>query len=220
MLGLFDSGRGGLNTVGYLRQTGDADDLLYLIDRENAPYGIKTEKEITEITIKNIDTLAKMGASAVLIACCTASTVYQSLPEEYKRISLPIIKEVAKEAKNRTRLGRIAVISTRHTAKSHAFLNELQDCEVTECDAGKLVGLIDGGLSDSTVTEADKITISEIIAPAISVGADTLVLGCTHFPALKNTIGEIARAHGVENIVDSAKIGAEALRRVKNKSDK
>ena len=68
MLGLFDSGRGGLNTVKYLIDMNEADDLIYLIDRENAPYGIKTEKEIEEITKRNIDALVGMGARKVLIA--------------------------------------------------------------------------------------------------------------------------------------------------------
>ena len=55
MLGLFDSGRGGLNTVRYLKESKDDLDLIYLIDTENSPYGIKTEKEITEITKQNIN---------------------------------------------------------------------------------------------------------------------------------------------------------------------
>ena len=219
MLGLFDSGRGGLNTVKYLIDMNEADDLIYLIDRERAPYGIKTEKEIEEITKRNIDALVGMGARKVLIACCTASTVYERLPKSYKKISVPIVKEVAKEAKKLTRLGSIAVICTKHTAASHAFRNELSGVTVTELDTGELVDMIDRGLSDATVTAADEARIKEIISPILEVGADTLILGCTHFPAIKNTVGKIAGEYGIEYIVDSAKTGADTLVRVKNQAD-
>ena len=105
MLGLFDSGSGGLNTVRYVKELSDDVDLVYLIDRENAPYGIKTEKELISITKANIDRLTDMGARRVLIACCTASTVYQELGEKYKKMALPIIDAVAKRAK-KTRFRR------------------------------------------------------------------------------------------------------------------
>lgn len=199
----------------YLIESGDGDDLVYLIDRENAPYGVKTEKEITEITKRNIEALTNMGAKKVLIACCTASTVYDLLPKEHQIRAIPIIKAVANEAKMRTRLGRIAVISTKRTADSHAFKNELSGLFVSELDTGELVRMIDGGLSDATVGEAEKSTVKRIISPILEVGADTLILGCTHFPAIKSTVEEIVREYGIENVIDSAKIGADTLRRVK-----
>ena len=181
MVGLFDSGRGGLNTVRHVRAAGDVD-LVYLIDRENSPYGIKTEKEIIDITKRNIERLSDMGAERVLIACCTASTVYDKLGGEYKEKAIPIIDAVAKAAKNSTRSGRIGVIATKRTVDSHAFRRVLSGYRTYEVATGELVGLIDGGLSDMTVTTADEARLEEMLTPVLTKDIDTLILGCTHFP--------------------------------------
>lgn len=215
MLGLFDSGRGGLNTVGYLRESGDDLDLVYLIDTENAPYGTKSEKEIVDITKSNIKALTGMGAERVLIACCTASTVHRLLPDEYKAVSIPIIDAVAGEAKRLTRSGRVGVIATEHTVRSGSFSRALAGLSVSELPLSSLVERIDNGLSDASVTDSDIRWLEELITPVLSANVDTLVLGCTHFPALAHTIGEIANRYGNIRLVDSARVGADALRKYK-----
>ena len=215
MLGLFDSGRGGLNTVRCLKESGDTDDLIYLIDTENSPYGIKTEKQITEITERNIRALVRMGAERVLIACCTASTVYYRLSDECKAMSIPIIDEVANEAKMLTRRGRIGVIATEHTVRSGAFSKALSGLYVTELALSPLVTMIDSGLSDSVASKEDISTLERMLIPMLSEEIDTLVLGCTHFPALYKTIDGIVGKYGDIRLVDSARVGADALRKFK-----
>ena len=210
MVGLFDSGSGGLNTVRYLQAAGDVD-LVYLIDRENAPYGIKTKKELIGITERNIRHLVDMGAECVLIACCTASTVYRSLGKEYREKAIPIIEAVANAAKNSTRSHRIGVIATKRTADSHAFMRALAGCKTYELALGELVGMIDSGLSDETVREDDEKRLEEMLKPLLVKDVDTLILGCTHFPSLKKTALKIASRYGVTSVVDSALIGAELL---------
>ena len=219
MIGVFDSGVGGLAALAVLRRLMPRENAVYLADRKNLPYGEKSEGELIALVSRDIERLVELGCRRVLIACCTASTVYERLPKSYKEISVPIVKEVAKEAKKLTRLGSIAVICTKHTAASHAFRNELLGVTVTELDTGELVDMIDLGLSDAAVTAADEARIKEIISPILEVGADTLILGCTHFPAIKNTVGKIAGEYGIEHIVDSAKTGADTLVRVKNQTD-
>jgi glutamate racemase len=218
VVGLFDSGRGGLNTVRYLRAAGDVD-LVYLIDRENSPYGIKTEKEIIEITKRNIDRLSDMGAERVLIACCTASTVYDKLSTEHKERAIPIIDAVAKAAKNSTRSGRIGVIATKRTVDSHAFENALTGCKAHELVTGELVGLIDGGLSDETVTADDEARLEKMLIPVLTKDIDTLILGCTHFPSLKQTIEKISSRYGAISVIDSARVGADLLIEVSRKQN-
>lgn len=213
MLGLFDSGMGGVNTVRYLKSTNDDKDLIYLIDRNNAPYGIKSEKELIEITKNNIKTLTGMGAERVLIACCTASTVHRLLPREEKEASIPIIEAVAQEAKKRSKSRRIGVIATEHTVSSHAFKYALNGCFVKEVALSPLVTLIDGGLSDLTATEEDEIMLRDMLTPVLIEKIDTLILGCTHFPALACTIGRISEEYGKIQIIDSAKVGADILRK-------
>ena len=210
MVGLFDSGSGGLNTVRYLQAAGDVD-LVYLIDRENAPYGIKTKKELIGIAERNIARLLDMGAECVLIACCTASTVYRSLGKEYREKAIPIIEAVANAAKNSTRSHRIGVIATKRTADSHAFMRALAGCKTYELALGELVGMIDSGLSDETVREDDEKRLEEMLKPILVKDVDTLILGCTHFPSLKKTALKIASRYGVTSVVDSALIGAELL---------
>lgn len=214
MLGLFDSGRGGLNTVGYLKETNDDSDLLYLIDGNNAPYGLKSEKEILEITERNVRAIAAMGAKRVLIACCTASTVYPHLSEYARSVSIPIISPIAEAAKNATRIGRIGVIATEHTVKSHAFKNTLESFSVTELSLSELVTRIDSGISDTTLTGDDEIWLENILTPVFENEIDTLILGCTHFSALVRTIEKTAKRYGDICIVDSARVGANLIRNI------
>ena len=215
MLGLFDSGRGGLNTVEHLKKTGDGDDLIYLIDGNNAPYGIRSENEITDIAKENIRLLSSMGAERVLIACCTASTVYPLLPEEYRSVSIPIINAVADAAKYATRRGRIGVIATEHTVSTRAFTRALDGYTVKEVALSELVSLIDLGLSDTTATDSDAAMLKGMLEPILKEDIDTLILGCTHFPALKSTVQKIASEYGDIRIIDSARVGADTLRKYK-----
>ena len=217
MLGLFDSGRGGLNTVKYLKDAGEDRDLLYLIDRENAPYGIKTEKEILKITEKNVKALTGMGAQAVLIACCTASTVHHLLPDEERKVSIPIIQAVANEARSVTRRGRVGVIATDRTVSSGAFTKALAGLSVTELALGELVRRIDGGLSDVTATPDDVLRIEDMLLPVLRKDIDTLILGCTHFPAIYDTVVGITAKDGDVAVIDSAKVGADTLIKFKQR---
>lgn len=211
MVGLFDSGTGGLNTVRYIKRHAPDVDLVYLIDRARAPYGIKTEGELVKIASENIERLSEMGAERVLIACCTASTVHELLPTKLQNISIPIISEVARRAEISTRIGRIGVIATPHTVNTHAFRDALTVNEVYELALPELVTMIDRGLNDATVTKDEKAHIEAMLMPLLLRKTDTLVLGCTHFPALKKTIQKLARRYGVRTVIDSAQIGAQLL---------
>lgn len=211
MLGLFDSGSGGLNTVRYIRNHLTQIDLVYKIDRNNSPYGIKTEEELIKITENNIDELVERGAKKVLIACCTASTVYEHLDNKHKRLSIPIISPIATYAKQSSQTGHIGVIATERTVRSHAFRNALPKCCVTEIAAQDLVSLIDSGLNDSNATKNDKFHLLRIVREFANKNIDTLILGCTHFPALKTTFENVCRPIGIKNIIDSAETGAKIL---------
>lgn len=211
MVGLFDSGSGGLNTVRYIKEHYPCVDLVYFIDRNRAPYGTKTKEELIGITCENIDRLIDMGAERVLIACCTASTVHKLLPTRYRDASLPIISEVAKRAECSTTMGRIGVIATNHTVNTHAFSNALPSCDVYELAIQELVEMIDGGLNDTSITDNDKMWLTKALQPILTVGIDTLILGCTHFPMLRGAIEEIAAPYGVKTVIDSARVGAEVL---------
>ena len=211
MLGIFDSGSGGLNTVRYIKRAYEDADAVYLIDRKNAPYGIKSEKELIRLTERNIDILKDMGAGMVLIACCTASTVYTKLSKRHRESAFPIIDPTAEAAARATENGRIGVIATRRTVKSRAFSELLGAFEVYESEAQSLVTDIDNGLTDDTAREQDKERLRDMLSPLITKNIDTLILGCTHFPSLIHTFEEVAYPLGVKTVINSAKEGADAL---------
>jgi len=211
MLGLFDSGGGGLNTVRYIKKNAPWIDLVYQIDRNNAPYGIKTREEIIDITQKNIKELIDRGAEKVLIACCTASSVHEDIDEECRKTSIPIISPIVKEALTTTKNRKIAVIATERTVKSHVFGNMLGEYLAGEFSTQDIVAMVDNGINDCTISEKTFERLKNMLSCLGGTDADTLILGCTHFPSLINSIGEIADGFGIKYIIDSSQIGAKAL---------
>ena len=211
MLGLFDSGSGGLNTARYVKELKPSVDLVCKIDRENAPYGTKNKSQLIGIIESNIEELAAKGASRTLIACCTASALYEELGEWHRAVSVPIIAPVASAARAVSENGRIGVIATLSTVSSHAFARALPDRAVLELEAQELVGLIDGGLCDDTAEKTDIKMLRRIVLPLARKNTDTLILGCTHFPALYDSFVRVCHPLGIKHVINSALIGARTL---------
>ena len=211
MIGVFDSGDGGLCTVETIRTLRPNADICFLADRENAPYGTKTRGEIIALTKKNIRRLSEAGANKVLIACCTASSIYPELSAEEKRIAIPIIEPTAKEALRRSRTGKIGVIATRATVLSGAFTKSVRSlrptAEVYEESAQELVSLVESGARDGALNGRTKEKIEKILSKIKRHRFDVIILGCTHFSRLKNTISDIFCC----DAVSSAEIGAEEV---------
>ena len=209
MIGIFDSGVGGIFAYNLVREAMPLEDIIYLADRKNAPYGTKTEDEILKFTKKNIQTLRNMGTKAILIACCSASTVYQRLNEEEKAIAIPIITPTARVA---AQIGeRIAVIATRHTARSGAFSREIakfSSCTVVELAEQPLVTLVEEGNRDGKISDGCGCYLKEMAERIRVTEADTLILGCTHFSHLE---GEISKLIPEVKIISPARVGAEEL---------
>ena len=214
MIGVFDSGVGGLCAYYELRRMLPREDIIYLADRKHAPYGTKTEDEILAFTKENIRILKDMGASAVPIACCSASTVYHRLDVEEREISLPIISPASRIASKDGR--RIAVIATRHTVKSGAFSREIgliSDATVIEMAEQRLVALVESGNRDGRIDSECLEYLADLTERVRMADADTLILGCTHFSHLE---GELAKRLSGVNIISPARVGAmELVRKIK-----
>ena len=208
MIGIFDSGVGGLTALAELRRLMPHTDMIYLADREHAPYGTKCEDEILALSESCIERLAKTGAEKILIACCTASTLHSRLTEGARRITTPIIAPAARAA-HRVSRGKIAVIATEATVRSHAFRRELLSvgrCEVAEYATQELVSMVEGGASDKKpLTSEQKGLLSRLLEPVRASRADTLILGCTHFPHLR---GHIAAMLPGVNLISPSREGA------------
>ncbi len=211
MTGVFDSGVGGLCAFRILRRLLPRENLVFLRDRKNCPYGEKTRTEIIEIATANIRALTALGCEQVLIACCTASTVYDLLPEWARRAAIPITAPTVMRASELTRCGRVGVIATEATVRSHAFQDMPYGITVYEAAAQPLVSIIEGGECDGNITDGTEKYLKEILAPLMEKGVDTLILGCTHFHALRGEIERIL-SEGTKRIitVSSAEVGAEA----------
>ncbi len=211
MIGIFDSGVGGICALRRVRELLPYEDVVYLADKRNAPYGTKNEDEIKELTEKNIKLLSSVGARKILIACCTASSVHHLLSEEQRAISIPIIRPTAELAANMGK--RITVIATRHTASSHAFGREIEkygECEVTELAEQELVALVEGGSRDGRVDIQCRRYLDKMKERIERTNADLLILGCTHFSHLE---GEIGRLLPKVKIISPARVGAEEIAR-------
>lgn len=215
MTGIFDSGRGGVSTLAELRRLLPKEDIILLSDRINAPYGTKDRAELIRIAEGNIRHLLSLGASRVLIGCCTASTVYPYLDDFCKSVSIPIIEPIASAAAGATKNRRIGIIATEATIRSGAFRDAILsrgEYEITELALQWLVGAIEGGLSDESFTECDRKRLENSLSGLARCGIDTLILGCTHFPSVSGLISEIL-GDGIR-LISSSYEGANYLRTI------
>jgi len=212
MIGIFDSGVGGLTALNRLRELAPMADICFLADRENAPYGTKDEKALLRLVRRDIERLREAGVSdGILIACCTASTVYDLLPREEREICVPIIKPTAKRAVKLSECGRIGVISTYATYKSAAFVNAISeydsDAFVISAPSKRLVALAEEGACDGEITPTQEKIIKEELLPFLNTDIDILILGCTHFTHIAGCIEKIL---GVKTLSASL-VGAEVM---------
>ena len=218
MLGIFDSGKGALAVLDRVRELYPSADITVLCDTENAPYGTKEQDEILAIVRRNLLRLVSAGASRVLIGCCTASTVYERLGKIERAISTPIIYPTVKAAVRTTLSGKIGVLATAATVRSHAFSDEIRrlapECTVVESAAGELVELVEGW-DGKALSEKDSDTVRNSLLPFLDGETDTLVLGCTHFPHLAEEIRRIAPEL---MLVRCDKCGAEFINPLPNES--
>lgn len=221
MTGVYDSGRGGEIALAYLRDFCPREDLVFLGDRRNAPYGTKTESELVPIIEHNLGRLYGLGCERVLIACCTASTVYPRLSEPARSRSIPIISPTAAIARSVTGVSRVAVLATRRTVESHAFAGALSGLDVLEIEASRLVTEAERGRDSESCTDSLTEYLLSKIEKVRNFGADTLILGCTHFAAFEEKIKELYRSIAKKEIitVNSARVGADiASRRIERGS--
>ncbi len=221
MIGVFDSGVGGICSYRRLKELLPDEEIVYLADKENAPYGTKDEKTILSLVKRNIKLLRGMGAHKILIACCTASGVYRMLDESEQAIATPILAPAAKEA---ARLagegGRVAVISTEFTARAHLFSSEISliDPTVTtiEIPMQILVGLVELGCKDRSLLPREARLLDKITDEIKKENVSSLILGCTHFSHLRS---ELSKRLGSIRVIDTARLGAEALAKEYSKNE-
>lgn len=211
-VGVFDTGVGGITILHELLRELPDERFVYFGDTGNCPYGVRSEREIQDLTIAAARLLLDHGAKIIVVACNTASV--SALKELRETFTLPFVGVVpaVKPAAERTRVGRVGVAATEASARGD-YLKRLiaehaNGAEVLAVGCPRLVTLVEAGQLDGPTVEA---VIREDIAPLLEAGIDELVLGCTHFPALRSVFERVA-GPGVEVIDSGAAIARQARR--------
>ena len=213
-VGVFDSGVGGLSVLREIRRELPHEDLLYVADSAHAPYGDKPSQQIEVRAIAIVEFLISQRAKAIVVACNTASGVAINMLRA--RFSVPIVamEPAVKPAVTHTLSGVIAVLATSRTIASDniAKLHERfgADVKILMQACPGLVEQVEAGDLSSDET---RTLIEQYVNPLLKQGADTLVLGCTHYPFLAPLIREIAGS-SVTIIEPAAAIARELHRRL------
>lgn len=217
-IGIFDSGVGGLCVFKEIRKHLPDESINYFADTSNCPYGSKDTSEARSLARKNIEFLLEQGCKLIVIACNTVTAVaIEDFRSEYKVPFVgmePAIKPAAQQTKTR----KIGVLATENTFNGNHFKQTqarfANDVEVILQPGNGLVELVESG---DLKGEKAKALLKKYIDPMIEKGADTLVLGCTHYPFLTETIKELT--DNSLAIIDPAHAVAAQTKRVLSESD-
>ncbi len=192
IIGVFDSGFGGIDILRDLVREIPQADFLYLGDTARAPYGTRSKEKIYQFTKEGLRFLEKKGARKKLLACNTASS--QALPLLEKRDKKlaenlsGIVEPVASYLASRD-FQRIGVIGTEATIRSNAFKKEIKkkkpEVKVFQNPAPLLVPIVEEGEQDSKIAE---LAVKKYTTPLLKKNIEVLILGCTHFGILEKTI--------------------------------
>lgn len=196
MIGVFDSGYGGLTILNEIRKRLPEYSYLYLGDNARAPYGTRSFDVIYEYTLQAVNYLHQQGCNLIILACNTASakalrTIQQRNIDPNKLRVLGVIRPTSEQAPLLTQTGHIGVLATPGTVASESYVIELQkqnpDLVVTQQACPMWVPLIESGehLAEGADYFVEKY-LTELLAGDPEI--DTIVLGCTHYPLLQTKI--------------------------------
>lgn len=212
-IGVFDSGVGGLTVLKAIQDEMPHENLVYLGDTARLPYGTKSPASIERYATQAAAKLQEQGIKLLVVACNTASAVALGALRE-ALAPLPVVGVVEPGAKAAVAAhpgGKHLVLATEATVRlgayRHAIIERDPDASVREQACEMLVSLAEEGWSDGDIARA---IVRRYLREADGESADTIILGCTHFPLLKDTIQDVV-GHGV-SLVDSASTTAGVVR--------
>lgn len=218
-IGVFDSGVGGLSVLREIRAALPHESLLYVADSGHVPYGDKSQAYIRQRSLALSRFLLEQGAKAIVIACNTATAAAAGLLRAIFDVPIVAMEPAVKPAVTATRSGVIGVLATVGTLRSAQFAALLdrfgRGVEVVTQGCPGLVEQVEAGDLDGPATRA---LIERYTAPLVSRGADTIVLGCTHYPFLRPLIADVVGPDVA--LIDTGAAVARQLRRVLESSDR
>ncbi len=202
-VGIFDSGLGGLTVLKELCTMLPYENIAYFGDTARVPYGIRSPETVTRYSFECVKFLLQQEIKILVVACNTVSSI--SLPEIANAVEVPVIGVIqpgARAAALATRNGKVGIIGTEATIKSKAYSKAIEslskEIQVYEHPCPLFVPLVEEGWTDDIIAF---LIADKYLASIKEHGVDTLVLGCTHYPLLKNVI---QKAMGSVALIDSA----------------
>ncbi|MDO8312576.1 MAG: glutamate racemase [Sideroxyarcus sp.] len=212
VIGVFDSGVGGLSVLHHIRRTLPRERLIYIADSAHVPYGDKSASYIEQRSLILTRFLVSQGADAIVIACNTATAA--AVASLRSQFSIPIVgmEPAVKPAVAASKSGVVGVLATVGTLESARFAALLEkyagDVEILTQGCPGLVEQVELGELNSAKT---RDLVERYTAPLLARGADTLILGCTHYPFLAPLIREVVGAN--ITLVDTGAAVARQLQR-------
>jgi glutamate racemase len=211
-IGVFDSGVGGLSVLRHIRQLLPRERLIYVADSGHVPYGDKSREYIEARSLLISRFLQQQGADAIVIACNTASAAAAASLRSQFKIPVIAMEPAVKPAVAASRNGIVGVLATTGTLASARFAALLEryagEVEIITQGCPGLVEQVERGELSNQQTRA---LIEQYTAPLLARGADTLILGCTHYPFLAALIAEVVG--GNVALVDTGAAVARQLQR-------
>jgi glutamate racemase len=209
-IGVFDSGLGGLTVLKTLHERFPHEDFIYLGDTARIPYGAKSPRTIARYLEQNIEYFKSQNVKAVVVACNSASSVIPDISTDMKLYN--VIEPGARAAAAVTKNFKIGVIGTKATVSRRSYVTQIEmlnsEIKVFQQACPLLVPLVEEGWEEDPITN---LIVFRYLSPLQAVGIDTLIMGCTHYPILKNTFRKVLGS-GVE-LVDSGHALADTLER-------
>ena len=192
-IGLFDSGVGGLTILNALQKVLPSENIIYFGDTAHVPYGNKSKVAVTKYSTEILKFLENKKVKFVIVGCNTATALALPQLKKLAKIDLlGVLMPAAKKAVKTTKNGKIAVIATQATVNSNSYKNALlklnKNLKVYQFSCPLLVPLIEDKQLLNTLLPK---TLEYYLAPVKKCGADTLILGCTHYPIIKNQIAKM-----------------------------
>lgn len=220
-IGVFDSGLGGLSVVRALRKELPAEDIVYFGDTARVPYGIKSRRTIAKFALEDARFLLQFDPKLIVAACNTASSV--AMDELEEGLSIPVVGVVKPGARAAVELADgapIAVIGTEATISSGAYTAAIRSLEARVEVIGQacplFVPLVEEGRDSNDPIV--KLTTETYLAPLRSASIRVIVLGCTHYPLIREAIASYLgpKVHVVESGLETARNVREVLQKNEN----
>lgn len=218
-IGVFDSGLGGLTVLKEIIKILPNEDVVYFGDTARVPYGSRSKDTIIKYTFQAINFLLSKNVKAIVIACNTATA--RALKEANEKYDIPIIGVIeagARTAAYSTKNKIVGVIGTEGTITSKAYNLEIgkidKDIKIIDRACPLFVPIVEEGWEN---TDIATLTAKRYLDELIKQDIDSLVLGCTHYPILKRTIGEVVGEK--IKLVNPAKETAIDLKEILEKQD-